>query len=60
VKHVQRMLGHASTSMTLDRYGHLFDDQLDELSERLDAAARRAGADCLGTDPTATRLAACK
>jgi hypothetical protein len=26
--------------MTLDLYGHLFPDQLDEVADRLDAAAR--------------------
>jgi hypothetical protein len=25
--------------MTLDQYGHLFDDRLDEVADRLDAAA---------------------
>ena len=28
--------------MTLDLYGHLFPDQLDEVADRLDAAARSA------------------
>ena len=28
VKVLQRMLGHASAAMTLDRYGHLMDDDL--------------------------------
>lgn len=40
VKAVQRMLGHASAAMTLDVYGHLFDDDLDAVSAALDAAAR--------------------
>jgi integrase len=40
VKAVQAMLGHASAAMTLDRYGHLFDDELDAVAARLDAAAR--------------------
>ena len=40
VKSVQAMLGHASAAMTLDRYGHLFEDELDAVAERLDAAAR--------------------
>lgn len=40
VKGVQRMLGHASASMTLDRYGHLLGDELDAVAERLDAAFR--------------------
>jgi integrase len=42
VKVVQQMLGHKSATMTLDLYGHLFGDQLDEVADRLDAAARSA------------------
>jgi hypothetical protein len=42
VKAVQQMLGHKSATMTLDLYGHLFPDQLDEVADRLDAAAREA------------------
>jgi integrase len=38
VKGVQSMLGHASAQMTLDRYGHLFPDELDAVADRLDAA----------------------
>jgi integrase len=38
IKSVQRILGHASAAMTLDRYGHLFEDDLDEVAERLDVA----------------------
>lgn len=37
VKGVQRMLGHASATLTLDRYGHLFGDELDAVAERLDS-----------------------
>ena len=33
-----RMLGHASAAMTLDRYGHLFGDELDAVADRMDAA----------------------
>lgn len=40
VKGVQAMLGHASATLTLDRYGHLFGDELDAVAERLDAAFR--------------------
>jgi integrase len=36
VKAVQRMLGHASASMTLDVYSDLFDDDLDAVAGRLD------------------------
>jgi integrase len=35
VKGVQAILGHASATLTLDRYGHLFGDELDAVAERL-------------------------
>ena len=38
VKVVQTMLGHASATMTLDLYGHLYADRLDEISNKMDAA----------------------
>ena len=38
VKVVQAMLGHKSATMTLDLYGHLFADQLDEVADAMDAA----------------------
>ena len=38
MKGVQSMLGHASAQMTLDRYGHLFQDELEAVADRLDAA----------------------
>ena len=34
---VQRMLGHAKPSMTLDTYGHLWPDRLDEVADVIDA-----------------------
>jgi integrase len=42
VKVVQQMLGHSSATMTLDTYGHLFDDRLDEVGDALDAARTAA------------------
>ena len=42
VKAVQRMLGHASAAMTLDVYGDLFDDDLDDVAAALDQARRKA------------------
>lgn len=42
VKAVQRMLGHASAAMTLDVYAGLFDDELDEVADRVTAAAEAA------------------
>lgn len=38
VKAVQRMLGHAKASMTLDTYADLFDDDLDAVAVNLNAA----------------------
>lgn len=38
VKVIQRMLGHASASMTLDTYADLFDDDLDNVAEALNMA----------------------
>jgi integrase len=40
VKGVQAMLGHANATTTLDIYAGLFDDELDAVADRLDAAAR--------------------
>jgi integrase len=56
VKAVQRMLGHASAVMALDRYADLFDDDLDAVAERLDAA-RAAGVYPLCTDADIVDLA---
>jgi hypothetical protein len=36
------MLGHKSAVMTLDLYGHLYGDRLDEVANALDVAARAA------------------
>lgn len=36
VKVLQPMLGHADTAMTLNIYGHLFPDRLDEVADVLD------------------------
>lgn len=51
VKAVQRMLGHASASMTLDTYADLFDDDLDKVSGALDEARSRSIADAAPTEP---------
>jgi len=39
---VQNLLGHKSATMTLDRYGHLYPDDLDAVAQRLDEGARKA------------------
>ena len=48
VKAVQRMLGHAKASMTLDVYADLFDDDLDVVADQLDTAIKST-ADSLRT-----------
>jgi integrase len=40
--YVQKQLGHATASITLDTYGHLFPDELDQLAERLEDVRARA------------------
>ena len=42
VKVLQRMLGHASAALTLDRYGHLLPGQAETVADRLDAMVRAA------------------
>ena len=41
IKALQRMLGHASASLTLDRYGHLFPDDLGAVADGLDDAVAK-------------------
>jgi Phage integrase family len=42
IKAVQRQLGHATASITLDTYGHLFPDELEALAGRLEDARAEA------------------
>ncbi|MDT0304001.1 tyrosine-type recombinase/integrase [Streptomonospora wellingtoniae] len=44
VKVVQQMLGHTTATMTLDTYGHLFPDRLDEVADAVDAGRMKAAA----------------
>lgn len=39
VKVLQTLLGHKTATLTLDRYGHLFPDDLDRIAEAFDTAA---------------------
>lgn len=51
VKAVQRMLGHRSAAMTLDRYSELWDSDLDAVAGALDEAREKAlGGHVLTTD----------
>ena len=36
VKAVQSQLGHKTATMTLDQYGHLFPDDLDDVADKMD------------------------
>lgn len=42
-KEIQVWMGHSSITVTMDRYGHLFPDSLDELAEKMGALRGRAG-----------------
>jgi hypothetical protein len=53
VKQVQRMLGHKDAAMTLNVYASLFEDDLDDVSDRLDAALVQAAAASVRPEPSA-------
>lgn len=57
-KVVQRMLGHKSATLTLDRYVHLFSDELGALAKALNDA-RTAALEPAGQDPTSRRFWQC-
>lgn len=38
-KMLQEIMGHASITMTLDLYGHLYPGEMDRYADRLDEAA---------------------
>ena len=42
IKAVQKQLGHATASITLDTYGHLFPDELEALATRMEDARTEA------------------
>jgi len=42
IKAVQKQLGHATASITLDTYGHLFPDELEALAGRMEDARTEA------------------
>jgi integrase len=52
VKAVQRQLGHRSATLTLDRYAHLWPDELDALGDGLERLRTPAPADSLRTPET--------
>jgi integrase len=46
VKVLQTLLGHKTATLTLDRYGHLFPDDLGRIADAFDEAAESAAARC--------------
>jgi integrase len=54
IKAVQKMLGHKSATLTLDRYGHLYPDELQGVADRLDSL--HASAECAQNVPTRLQL----
>jgi integrase len=44
MKQIQSLVGHASITETMDTYGHLFPDAIDEVNLRLDAFAEESDA----------------
>jgi hypothetical protein len=57
VKAVQKILGHKSATLTLDRYGHLYPDELQGVADRLDSLANSAASEkCAQDVPTRLRV----
>ncbi len=50
IKVLQTLMGHKTATLTLDRYGHLFPDDLGRIADAFDAAAENT-ADWLRTGP---------
>jgi len=46
VKTVQSQLGHKTATMTLDQYGHLFPDDLDDVADKMDTLVQRVSKRC--------------
>jgi hypothetical protein len=59
VKHAQRMLGHKDAAMTLSVYASLFEDDLDDVSNRVDAVSLEAGAPVCDLNPRPRRSSNC-
>lgn len=55
VKALQNMLGHASAGLTLDRYGHLYDSDVDAVGHAIDAEISVNCGHGVGTRPVGVR-----
>ena len=59
VKAIQRMVGHAKASMTVDLYADLFDEDLDGVADRLDATIVMGSGDVILTPCFVSQLLVC-
>ena len=50
IKALQNMLGHESASLTLDRYGHLYETDVDDVGVRMNDLLTRDCGQSVGTD----------
>jgi integrase len=55
IKALQNMLGHASAGLTLDRYGHLYQSDVDAVGQAIDAEITVTCGHGVGTGPAAAR-----
>jgi len=55
-KQIQAQLGHSSITVTLDRYGHLFDSLAESLAARVEALREIPRAERLRNDAEGTVL----
>lgn len=51
IKVVQKLLGHKTATLTLDRYGHLYPDDLDAVATAFDTAAQSTAGDLRAIGP---------
>jgi integrase len=55
VKALQNMLGHASAGLTLDRYGHLYDSDVNAVGQAINEVITVTCGQNVGTAPAVTR-----
>src|ERR1700747_2658283 len=55
IKVLQNMLGHASAGLTLDRYGHLYDSDVDTVGRAINEAITVTCGHGVGTVPAVSR-----
>lgn len=56
VKTVQSQLGHKTATMTLDQYGHLFPDDLDDVADKMDDLVSGITVDHASSDKNVGRM----